>query len=210
MQVYFEYSGVEKYTLRTSVYDRVVCMWQRDGIVFRTNCYWLRQMTSQVVSGQRVTSDSGSAVLLNCSYSHFIIHRFFLYFVYIKWHNDDDDVTSWWWWWWWWWCHVMLQHTLTGHSGKVLAAKFLSDPNHIVSGSHDRTLKLWDVRTTACMSSVAYCLQWLGLFYPLCMVETVVWISRYCTSGSCLFPERQRRTTLRKSFYLNLPSDNWN
>jgi len=47
---------------------------------------------------------------------------------------------------------MMLQHTLTGHSGKVLAAKFLSDPNHIVSGSHDRTLKLWDVRTSACMS----------------------------------------------------------
>jgi autophagy-related protein 16 len=44
----------------------------------------------------------------------------------------------------------MLQHTLTGHSGKVLAAKFMSDPNRVVSGSHDRTLKLWDVRTKAC------------------------------------------------------------
>ena len=49
---------------------------------------------------------------------------------------------------------MVLQHTLTGHSGKVLAAKFLSDPHHVVSGSHDRTLKLWDVRTSACMSYV--------------------------------------------------------
>uniref|UniRef100_A0A3P8XU36 Autophagy-related protein 16 domain-containing protein n=1 Tax=Esox lucius TaxID=8010 RepID=A0A3P8XU36_ESOLU len=39
-----------------------------------------------------------------------------------------------------------LRHTLTGHSGKVLAARFLLDNARIVSGSYDRTLKLWDLR----------------------------------------------------------------
>ncbi|MBN3271245.1 A16L1 protein, partial [Polyodon spathula] len=40
-----------------------------------------------------------------------------------------------------------LRHTLTGHSGKVLSARFLLDNARIVSGSHDRTLKLWDLRS---------------------------------------------------------------
>ena len=35
-----------------------------------------------------------------------------------------------------------LRHTLTGHSGKVLSAKFMGDVNRVVSGSHDRTLKV--------------------------------------------------------------------
>lgn len=43
-----------------------------------------------------------------------------------------------------------MQNSLTGHSGKVLAAKFLGDHSRIVSGSHDRTLKVWDLRTNAC------------------------------------------------------------
>ncbi|XP_041482322.1 autophagy-related protein 16-1-like isoform X1 [Lytechinus variegatus] len=43
-----------------------------------------------------------------------------------------------------------LRQTLTGHSNKVLAAKFLSDPNKFVSGSHDRTLKIWDLKSRAC------------------------------------------------------------
>ena len=44
----------------------------------------------------------------------------------------------------------MFQHTLTGHSGKVLAAKFFGDSNKVVSGSYDRTLKIWDLRSKAC------------------------------------------------------------
>ena len=35
-----------------------------------------------------------------------------------------------------------LRHTLTGHSNKVLAAKFLGDVNKVVSASYDRTLKV--------------------------------------------------------------------
>ncbi|KAK2108271.1 hypothetical protein P7K49_013436 [Saguinus oedipus] len=47
-----------------------------------------------------------------------------------------------------------MNHTLTGHSGKVLSAKFLLDNARIVSGSHDRTLKLWDLRSKVCIKTV--------------------------------------------------------
>ncbi|XP_029473283.1 autophagy-related protein 16-1 isoform X6 [Rhinatrema bivittatum] len=47
-----------------------------------------------------------------------------------------------------------LRHTLTGHSGKVLSAKFLLDNARIVSGSYDRTLKLWDLRSKVCIKTV--------------------------------------------------------
>ena len=30
----------------------------------------------------------------------------------------------------------------SGHSGKVLSAKFMGDTTRVVSGSHDRTLKV--------------------------------------------------------------------
>lgn len=43
-----------------------------------------------------------------------------------------------------------FQHTLTGHSGKVMAAKFVGEATKIVTGSHDRTLKIWDLRSRAC------------------------------------------------------------
>ncbi|XP_055587932.1 autophagy-related protein 16-1 [Uranotaenia lowii] len=42
-----------------------------------------------------------------------------------------------------------LRHTLTGHSGKVLAAKFLGSA-FLVTGSHDRTLKIWDLKNRSC------------------------------------------------------------
>ncbi|XP_014256099.1 autophagy-related protein 16-1 isoform X2 [Cimex lectularius] len=48
---------------------------------------------------------------------------------------------------------LRLKHTLTGHSGKVLAAKFLGEPTKVVTGSHDRTLKLWDLRSRACIET---------------------------------------------------------
>lgn len=56
-------------------------------------------------------------------------------------------------------CYVLLfvQHTLTGHSGKVMAAKFLGEPSKVVSGSHDRTLKIWDLRSKACELNFLVC-----------------------------------------------------
>ena len=48
-----------------------------------------------------------------------------------------------------------LRHTLTGHTGKVLSAKFFSaDSSKIVSGSHDRTLKIWDLRSKVCTKTI--------------------------------------------------------
>ena len=35
-----------------------------------------------------------------------------------------------------------LRHTLTGHSNKVLSAKFFGDGNKVVTASHDRTIKV--------------------------------------------------------------------
>uniref|UniRef100_A0A1B0DC16 Uncharacterized protein n=1 Tax=Phlebotomus papatasi TaxID=29031 RepID=A0A1B0DC16_PHLPP len=45
------------------------------------------------------------------------------------------------------------RHTLTGHCGKVMAAKFLSEHTRVVTGSHDRTLKVWDLRNRACVET---------------------------------------------------------
>ncbi len=48
-----------------------------------------------------------------------------------------------------------LRHTLTGHSGKVQGANFLGgDANRACTGSHDRTLKVWDLRSRACTSTL--------------------------------------------------------
>uniref|UniRef100_A0A3B3ZMA0 Autophagy-related protein 16 domain-containing protein n=1 Tax=Periophthalmus magnuspinnatus TaxID=409849 RepID=A0A3B3ZMA0_9GOBI len=47
-----------------------------------------------------------------------------------------------------------LRHTLTGHSGKILSARFLLDNARIVSGGYDRTLKLWDLKSKVCMKTV--------------------------------------------------------
>ncbi|XP_061935960.1 autophagy-related protein 16 isoform X3 [Apis cerana] len=46
-----------------------------------------------------------------------------------------------------------LKHTLTGHCGKVMAAKFLGEPSKVVTGSYDRTLKIWDLRSKACIET---------------------------------------------------------
>ncbi|XP_069689002.1 autophagy-related protein 16-1-like isoform X1 [Periplaneta americana] len=34
-----------------------------------------------------------------------------------------------------------------------MAAKFLGEPTKVVSGSHDRTLKIWDLRSKACIET---------------------------------------------------------
>lgn len=47
-----------------------------------------------------------------------------------------------------------LIRTLTGHSNKVMAARFLGAANRVVSGSHDRTLKIWDLNRHACIKTL--------------------------------------------------------
>ncbi|XP_031554787.1 autophagy-related protein 16-1-like [Actinia tenebrosa] len=47
-----------------------------------------------------------------------------------------------------------LRHTLTGHQNKVMTAKFMGDSTKVVSGSHDRTLKIWDLRSKACIKTI--------------------------------------------------------
>lgn len=44
-------------------------------------------------------------------------------------------------------------HTLTGHTNKVLAGKFLGVMK-VVTGSHDRTLKIWDLMQKACIKTL--------------------------------------------------------
>nr|CAD7195804.1 unnamed protein product [Timema douglasi] len=51
------------------------------------------------------------------------------------------------------WVRKGVTHTLTGHSNKVMAAKFLGEPTKVVTGSYDRTLKIWDLRSRACINT---------------------------------------------------------
>ncbi|KAJ3167917.1 hypothetical protein HDU88_001864 [Geranomyces variabilis] len=46
-----------------------------------------------------------------------------------------------------------LKHTLTGHIGKVFAAKF-TDAGRVISGSHDRTIKVWDLQRGFCADTI--------------------------------------------------------
>ncbi|KAJ7392633.1 hypothetical protein OS493_010284 [Desmophyllum pertusum] len=46
------------------------------------------------------------------------------------------------------------QHTLTGHSQKVMSAKFFGAATKVVSGGHDRTLKIWDLRSRVCTRTI--------------------------------------------------------
>ena len=41
-----------------------------------------------------------------------------------------------------------IRSTFMGHDNKIYSVKFYSHSQKIVSGSHDRTLRLWDVRTS--------------------------------------------------------------
>ena len=45
---------------------------------------------------------------------------------------------------------LKLLHTLSGHDDKVSTAKFMESESDIVSGSHDTTLKLWDINRHHC------------------------------------------------------------
>ncbi|XP_065177508.1 autophagy-related protein 16-1-like [Sycon ciliatum] len=47
-----------------------------------------------------------------------------------------------------------LRHSLTGHSNKVTSSKFLGGAGKVISGSADRTLKVWDLRNKACIRTI--------------------------------------------------------
>jgi autophagy-related protein 16 len=46
-----------------------------------------------------------------------------------------------------------MKHTLTGHLAKIFSAKY-SDNNTVVSGSHDRTIKIWDLTRGLCNKTI--------------------------------------------------------
>lgn len=46
-----------------------------------------------------------------------------------------------------------LKHTLTGHQSKITSAKFTLD-NKVITGSHDRTIKLWDLSRGYCTKNI--------------------------------------------------------
>jgi autophagy-related protein 16-1 len=47
------------------------------------------------------------------------------------------------------------RHTLTGHINKVTSAHFASTDNHrVISGSHDRSLKVWDLTKGYCIKTI--------------------------------------------------------
>ncbi|KAF2070613.1 hypothetical protein CYY_008070 [Polysphondylium violaceum] len=45
------------------------------------------------------------------------------------------------------------RHTLTGHIGKVYSGRFISS-NKVATGSHDRTIKLWDLQRGYCNRTI--------------------------------------------------------
>lgn len=53
--------------------------------------------------------------------------------------------------------------TLTGHSRKVTAARFTCSPHQVVTGSTDRTIRLWDLKRAACEWLSALASDWLRL-----------------------------------------------
>lgn len=63
-----------------------------------------------------------------------------------------------------------LKRTLTGHSAKVLSAKFLGVPNKVASGSQDRTIKIWDINQGACLKTYFAGSCCYDLIYNNCLV----------------------------------------
>ncbi|TPP62015.1 Family S9 non peptidase ue S09 family [Fasciola gigantica] len=67
-----------------------------------------------------------------------------------------------------------LRVNLTGHSERVVSAKFMSSSNRIVTISSDRTIKLWDVERCMCKRTImaTSSLQDVLACGPLCAVIT--------------------------------------
>jgi len=90
-----------------------------------TLCSTLRGSNGSIMS---IDYDSAGTLLLAASYGDFACR---------VWSTDD----------------LKLRHTFTGHNKEVLSAKFIEDSKKFVSASHDRTLRIWDLRSKACIST---------------------------------------------------------
>ena len=44
---------------------------------------------------------------------------------------------------------LLQMHTLRGHSGMVHSVAYSPDGNHVISGSDDKSVKIWDTETGA-------------------------------------------------------------
>ena len=66
---------------------------------------------------------------------------------------------------------LKLRHTFTGHNKEVLSAKFIEDSKKFVSASHDRTLRIWDLRSKACISTKFAGSMWNDV---VCVGETTI------------------------------------
>jgi WD40 repeat protein len=103
-----------------------------------------------------------------------------------------------------------LQHTLTGHSSKVFGAKFCNSlSRRVVSGSHDRTVKIWDLVKDYCKSAYEdlYTFACNGLhrsrsiikvFAPFCAYPRVMMFAHWTWEGMV--------TGVPRCCYLKIPN----
>jgi len=104
--------------------DRKIKLWDVSKEV-NTLCSTLRGSNGSIMS---IDYDSAGTLLLAASYGDFACR---------VWSTDD----------------LKLRHTFTGHNKEVMSAKFIEDSKKFVSASHDRTLRIWDLRSKACIST---------------------------------------------------------
>jgi autophagy-related protein 16 len=91
---------------------------------------------------------------------------------YILGTSNDQSVRIW---------HISGRSrlSLTGHVGKVYAAKFSTD-DRVVSGSHDRTIKIWDLNKGYCIKT----LFTLSSCNDLCVLDGDAYIILSLTNNS--------------------------
>ena len=75
--------------------------------------------------------------------------------------------------------------TLTGHTDKVTSIALTSDNLFLVSGSKDKTLKLWDLKGKRCLASISH----QNKVYAVAISPDNKTIVAGCSGGEiCLYP----------------------